>query len=316
MIGKHAKALVVDWGLACPIKQSISTEDNSAKDASRFISSAHIRDTVAGTIVGTPSYMSPEQAAGEIAKLGPSSDVYSLGATLYFLLTGHPPVHGNSVAEILAKVKRGLILPPRTYNLSIPKPLAAICLKALSLNPDQRYSSPRELADDIDKWLADEPTTALKMSLHESVLWRFRKRSELAPTLIANFLLTAVLIPFWVIVETLSLRGRQIASDFGLSVTDSPISLFSYMPVYAQDFVSIFTLVACLVLTGIAMALVPAQICSFVTTGACALLPSRSTRTIRWTKRLKRTSFMFGMALGLFQAYHLLRFIFVIATTK
>jgi serine/threonine-protein kinase len=104
--------------------------------------------------------MSPEQARGELEALGPQSDVYSLGGTLYCLLTGRPPLEGEDVGELLRKVQRGEFPPPRRIDGSIDAALEAICLKAMALRPEGRYATPRLLAEDIERWMADEPVSA------------------------------------------------------------------------------------------------------------------------------------------------------------
>jgi serine/threonine protein kinase len=99
-----------------------------------------------GQAIGTPAYMSPEQAAGRWDKVGPASDVYSLGATLYCLLTGRTPFKGEK-SEVLKKARQGHFPPPRHIKAGIARPLEAICLKAMALKREDRYGSPRELAD-------------------------------------------------------------------------------------------------------------------------------------------------------------------------
>ena len=110
--------------------------------------------------IGSPPYMSPEQAEGKTDSLGVTSDVYSLGATLYVLLTGQAPVKGKDTQEILERVRRGEIIPPRSLNPRVPRSLEAICSKALALNPRERYPRARDLADDVKRWLADEAVKA------------------------------------------------------------------------------------------------------------------------------------------------------------
>jgi len=113
-----------------------------------------------GQVLGTPQFMAPEQAAGRLDELGPSSDVYSLGATLYCLLTGKAPFEGPDVGIILQRVQSGRFPAPRVVKRQVPPGLEAICLKAMALKSQDRYSSPRALADDIEHWLADEPVAA------------------------------------------------------------------------------------------------------------------------------------------------------------
>ena len=122
-------------------------------------------ETLPGTALGTPAYMSPEQAEGRLEQVGPLSDVYSLGATLYCLLTGKPPIDETDVGAALRRVQRGEFPPPRAANLRVPRALEAICLKAMALRPEERYASPRALADDLERWLADEPVAVLSRAV-------------------------------------------------------------------------------------------------------------------------------------------------------
>src|SRR5262245_62124712 len=108
--------------------------------------------------------MSPEQAEGNLEALGPRSDVYSLGATLYCLLTGQPPYEGD-VAELIRAVQRGAFRPPRQVDLAIDRALEAVCLRAMALRPEDRYGTCRALAEDIERWMADEPVTAWREPL-------------------------------------------------------------------------------------------------------------------------------------------------------
>ena len=157
MLGKYGETLVVDWGLAVAVNRSdtakASGEDTLAPESS------HASGTTTGGAIGTPSYMSPEQAHGDIP-LGPTSDIYALGATLYKVLTGLVPISGRSSSEILDKVKRGDVPPPRTLHHDVPRPLEAICLKAMAFRPETRYAHATEMADDLERWLADEPVLA------------------------------------------------------------------------------------------------------------------------------------------------------------
>ena len=112
--------------------------------------------------MGTPAYMSPEQAAGRWDEIGPASDIYGLGATLYTLLTGHPPIEGRDTAELLRKAQRGEWLAPRQVNPDVPPALDAVCRKAMALAASERYATALELAADVERWLADEPVAAYR----------------------------------------------------------------------------------------------------------------------------------------------------------
>ena len=121
---------------------------------------ATLRETSAGEQRGTPAYMSPEQARGEVERLGPATDIYSLGATLYYMLTGRAPFTGDDFVAILHEVTEGRFQAPRDANPRIDRALDAICRKAMSRNPEDRYASSRLLAADLELWLADMPVAA------------------------------------------------------------------------------------------------------------------------------------------------------------
>ena len=156
ILGKHGETLVVDWGLA----KAVGRADPSVGEQTIAPSSSGSSETMPGSAMGTPAYMSPEQACGDLDRLSPRSDVYSLGATLYCLLTGKPPFEGEDVGEILRKVERGDFVPPRQLKPSLDAALEAVCLKAMANQPGDRYPSCRALADDVERWMADEPVAA------------------------------------------------------------------------------------------------------------------------------------------------------------
>jgi serine/threonine protein kinase len=161
MLGNYGETLVVDWGLAKAGVGRIANPSYSAEEqALQPASAAGSAETQAGTAISTPQFMSPEQAAGRLDLLGPASDVYSLGATLYCLLTGKAPFADKDTGVVLQKVQRGEFPTPSQLEAAVPPALEAICLKAMARQSEDRYVSPRALADDIEHWLADEPVSA------------------------------------------------------------------------------------------------------------------------------------------------------------
>lgn len=131
--------------------------------------------TVSGAVLGTPSYMAPEQAAGTRGKLGRESDVYSLGTILYQMLTGRPPFQAATPVETLLMVMEQEPLPPRLLNPRADRELEMIALKCLQKPPELRYATAAQLADDLDAYLADEPTAARSGQFMQVVARAFRE---------------------------------------------------------------------------------------------------------------------------------------------
>lgn len=166
MLGDYGETLVVDWGLAKEVDRhsdgigSATEVPAEAPSESALTRPAAQAQTQVGEAVGTPAYMAPEQARGEHDLVGPAADIFALGAILYEMLTGQPPFQGKDVTEVLIKAQVADYPPPRRMAARVPRALEAICLKALAARPADRYATARALADDVTRWLADEPVSA------------------------------------------------------------------------------------------------------------------------------------------------------------
>ncbi len=149
--------------------------------------------TVSGVILGTPSYMSPEQAQGRVHAIGPPSDVYALGATMYEILTGRPPFQAESPIEVLRAVTDSEPKTPRSINPKVVIDLETICLKALEKVAIRRYASAGAFADDLQRWLDGEPIEARPLS-GVGRLVRAVKRNRVMATILAVCVASAVTV--------------------------------------------------------------------------------------------------------------------------
>jgi eukaryotic-like serine/threonine-protein kinase len=216
ILGKYGETLVVDWGLA---KATGSTDPGLGERPLRPGSASGSAETLPGSALGTPAYMSPEQATGDLERLGPRSDVYSLGATLYCLLTGKPPFQGDDLGTVLRGVQKGDFRPPRELDPMIDRALEAVCLNAMEVRPEGRYASPKELAEDLERWMADEPVSAWREPWADRVRRRM-KRHRTALAAMAGSSVVAILALSTIATLEGRTNGRLAAANLELRLAN------------------------------------------------------------------------------------------------
>lgn len=156
LLGDFGEVLVVDWGTA----KVLGTKDERIKEPPVMLDTVVEVIKTGAAVLGTPAYMAPEQAEGHTELTDQRTDVFGLGAVLYEILTGGSPYAGASKREVLDKAKEGKPVSPRRVASWVPRPLEAVCLKALAAQPEQRYATAAELADEVKRWLSGEPVRA------------------------------------------------------------------------------------------------------------------------------------------------------------
>lgn len=161
----------------------------------KILAGAGQSPTQTGDLMGTPSYMAPEQADGRARSVGPATDVYALGAILYEMLTGRPPFLAETPMETAFLVVTGDPVPPRRLQPKVPKDLETICLQCLQKEPRRRYASAREMAEDLRRFLEGKPVVARPLSWMERALKWSRRRPAAAVLIVVSLLIVLVGLP-------------------------------------------------------------------------------------------------------------------------
>jgi tetratricopeptide (TPR) repeat protein/tRNA A-37 threonylcarbamoyl transferase component Bud32 len=213
LVDSHQRALITDFGLA----KSVSNQSQL---------------TMSGAIVGTPSYMPPEQASGDADRVGPCSDIYSTGAVLYELLTGRPPFRAATPFETVRQVMENEPLSPRLVNPGVPRDLETICLKCLQKDPGKRYPTSQELADELGRYLNGEPIKARPVGRVERV-WRWCKRNK--PIAAAIAVSTLLLLLAITSISVAYVRTSSALAKSEESLREAMAAVNDYMTIVSED---------------------------------------------------------------------------------
>ena len=211
MLGKFGETLVVDWGLAKVVGRPEDAGAEPGAEGTLVFGSGSGGETAMGSAVGTPAYMSPEQAAGRWNVIDHRADVYGLGAVLYAILAGRPPLGKGDWPEMQQRIQRGDFPRPRDVKPGAPRPLEAVCLKAMAPWPEDRYPSAQAVAADVERWLADEPVGAYREPLSARARRWVRRHRTAAGA--AAALLVAALAVAGVGLVVLGQKNREIAAE-------------------------------------------------------------------------------------------------------
>jgi serine/threonine protein kinase len=176
-LGHHGETILLDWGLAKRLEDDSVEATDPQSEVESSLDSAKSK---AGSLYGTPQFMSPEQARRDGHPLTPAADIYGLGATLYYVLTGHAPFPRQSPAKVIERVIGGDFPAPRQICKDAPPALEAICLKAMHCQPQFRYGTAMEMANDLERYLADEPTGVYRGTALTSLRRWIRRHGALA----------------------------------------------------------------------------------------------------------------------------------------
>jgi tetratricopeptide (TPR) repeat protein len=193
-LGEFGEVIVLDWGLAKLVGQD---DEEASERGIAWSEEVDGHQTLEGSVLGTPGYMAPEQAAGQISQIDRCTDIYSLGAILFEILAGVAPHSGRNTLEIVNQIVQGRIPTARSIEPATPPALNAICSKAMALKPEDRYPTATALAADVERWLADEPVSAWPEPWHLRAARWARKHRTLCASAAAAVVILALSLGAW-----------------------------------------------------------------------------------------------------------------------
>jgi hypothetical protein len=212
-LGGFGEVILLDWGLAKLValpgsaKPGVDIGDTEADDPEALVGVSITEEALAdatmiGQRLGTPAYMAPEQAEGRLDLVDARTDIYGLGAILFEILTGRPPHEGKTSVEVLKRITEAQSSPKaRDSGVPVPAALDAICARAMARDREARYASAADLAEEIQRWLADEPVSAYPEWFGRRA-WRWGRKHPWvvrAIGLVTAFLITVFLLSFMLV---------------------------------------------------------------------------------------------------------------------
>ncbi len=212
VLGGFGEVLVLDWGLA----KMVDRPDDAQEVA--LTEEAETEATRAGSLSGTPAYMAPEQAEGRLDLIDTRTDIYGLGGILFEILVGRPPHQGGNTIELFERIISGATPRARDFEPATPPALDAICAKAMAKERAGRYGQASELAEDVQRWLADEPVSVYREDWRTWLArWARRHRAWAQAGAMALLSLIVVLVVAWFLVETQRQRAVDAATAANLA---------------------------------------------------------------------------------------------------
>jgi WD40 repeat protein/serine/threonine protein kinase len=222
------KAAGLSSALSAPLRETLWAPKITDFGLAKLLDDA-AGPTATGDVLGTPSYMAPEQAAGKIKEIGPATDVYALGSILYELVTGRPPFKGATALDTVYQVLHAEPVVPRQLQPKLPRDLETICLKCIRKEPAKRYASAEELTDDLGRFLAGEPIRARPIPTWERAAKWARRRPAAAFLVGLIFLVAAVGFPsitwLWRRAETARAEADNKARELEINLYFNRIAL-------------------------------------------------------------------------------------------